>query len=195
MKIASMVKRMGDEKVRIERKTGEVFENVPAVVSSSSIIFDAQDGAVDVGDKIYRPTPTGTTIYLVEDPGYYPKIGGMSEHFQAKVRRADSPSTTSSPAFSSVTMGDNARININSTDNSTNTINKDSVFNQFRDKIGAEVSDEAVKKQALALVDEMEAAESEEVVTTAMGKFMTLGAQFATIAGPFIPLIMKLFTG
>lgn len=195
MNIANMAKRMGGEKVLIERTTGECFKDVPAVISNSMIIFDAKDGAVDIGDKIHRTTPTGMIIYVVEDPGYYPKIGGISAHFQTKVRRADSPTKDTSPAFGNLTMGANSRININTTDNSTNIINKETVFNELRDKMMAELSDKAVKEQALALVDEMEAAKSEEDVTGAIGKLMNLGTQVVTIVGPFLTEIMRLFTG
>ncbi|BCS87123.1 hypothetical protein PSDVSF_03650 [Pseudodesulfovibrio sediminis] len=186
---------LANDKVVVVRQNGDRYENVAASVQRGKIFFEADQAVIDVGDQIHQTTPAGVTVFIVEDPCYYNALGGIPAHYQSRVRRQDAPATTSPMGFGNVTMGDNSRVNINTTDNSTNIINKDSVFNELREKMIAELTDEDVKSQALALVDELESADSEEGTTGAISKLMNLGAQVVTIASPFLPAIMKLVTG
>ncbi len=195
MNIKRMVADLGGEKVLIVRKNGDRYEDVSAVVSEDRAFFDAGDGVVDLGDEIHRETPTGVVVYIVEDPGYFAKSSMSSAHFQSKTRRSNKPVPSQPTMIENVHLHDNARINVNSTDNSTNTVQKDNVYNDLREKLSDEITDVAVKKQALAIVNELEAAKNETEFSESTGKMMNLGVQVATIFGPFVPLLAPLIGG
>lgn len=92
------------------------------------IITFAHDLPLQQNDHLIRALPSGLAEdYVVVDPGYHAGTSGIPSHFQAKVRRSDAPVAPTQSVIQNITNhfhGDNARANINSIDNSTNTSTK-----------------------------------------------------------------------
>ncbi|NTA19299.1 hypothetical protein G6M11_25235 [Agrobacterium tumefaciens] len=116
---------MMNDTVTLVKKDGTVVkEGIKAQVSKGSVItFDASL-PIEPGDHFVRIQQSGLAEdYIVVDPGYMSGIGGRAgipNHFQSKVRRSDAPIAPPSKIINNI-HGPNARVNINSTDNSTNT--------------------------------------------------------------------------
>jgi hypothetical protein len=89
--------------------------------------------------------------------------------------------------------GHNARININSTDHSTNlTIgaSSDEVFRQIRQELARLVSDDATRAALINCLEELEQAPSCTSAWENYNKFIALAANHATVLSPFLPPLM-----
>lgn len=109
--------------VTLVKKDGTVQkEGVKAQVSSGLIITSDATLPIEPGDHFIRVQPSGLAEdYIVIDPGSMSAGRGLiPPHFQSKVRRSDAPVAPPSTIINNIN-GPNGRVNINSTDNSTNT--------------------------------------------------------------------------
>lgn len=117
---------MLNDRVTLVKADGTVFkENIKAQVSSGMVITFDNDLPLQPNDHFVRVLPSGLADdYIVIDPGYLTGLRGSKGHFQAKVRRSDAPAASAQSVIQNITNnfhGANSRVNINSTDNSTNT--------------------------------------------------------------------------
>jgi hypothetical protein len=111
-----------NEKLTIERQDGSRHEGVDALVTAKMILVPDITIPIAPGDVVLRQLPSGLVDRLVvTDPGFHAKVHGMSAHYQVKYRR-DGQAPAGSPGYNVHVSGPNARVNINSTDNSTNSV-------------------------------------------------------------------------
>lgn len=82
--------------------------------------------------------------------------------------------------------GPNSRANINSTDNSANTVVGGDLFGDLRARIQSEVKDEGECDAILATVDAMEQQKGTEGFVAAYGRFMQAAANHVQIVQPFL---------
>ena len=82
--------------------------------------------------------------------------------------------------------GDNARINQNSTDNSTNTVVHGNLFGDLKTRILAGVADPTEQAKLVAAVEEMEIEQGKPGYAAAYGKFVALAANHIQIVQPFL---------
>jgi len=119
-----MMNDFNKDRVTLVKKTGEVEkENVPALVVRDMIFTADETLRVEVGDHILRKLPNGLVEdYEVKEPTFFDLDAGTSSHFQIKVVRTGSPAEQMTVVQDIINNfhGSNARVNINSTDNSTN---------------------------------------------------------------------------
>lgn len=110
-----------NEKVTVERADGVRYENVNALVTRKMILIPDSKIPIAVNDAILRRLPSGLIERMVvTDPGFYSTIHDISAHYQVKYKlEGQKPANT--PGYQIHLSGANARVNINSTDNSTNT--------------------------------------------------------------------------
>jgi hypothetical protein len=81
---------------------------------------------IEPDDAILRELPSGIVERLVvTEPGFYATIHGIPAHYQVKYRR-EGQKPAGSPGYHIHVSGDNSRVNINSIDNSANTISNQS---------------------------------------------------------------------
>jgi hypothetical protein len=89
--------------------------------------MDAGKLLIESGDLIQRRMSNGAEeTYRVIDPGFYEAFGGIPANYQIEVQKLGIPEAKH--AVQSITYnitGNNARINQNSVDNSTNVVNLD----------------------------------------------------------------------
>ena len=111
------------EKVTLVKKDGTTSRSdIPAVVSPRQIITFTTDLPIEVGDHFLRQLPNGLVEdYVVDDPGYHNGIGPIPPNYQVKVHRSDAPTAPPQTIIANF-HGANSRMNVNSTDNSSNTI-------------------------------------------------------------------------
>lgn len=113
-------------RVTLVKEDGTVFkENIPANVSGNCIItFDATL-PLETGDHFLRQLPSGLVEdFVVTDPAFHGALGRIPASFQAQVRRSDQPAAQAQTIINNITnhvSGTNARVSVNSIDNSTNT--------------------------------------------------------------------------
>jgi hypothetical protein len=90
--------------------------------------------------------------------------------------------------------GDYARVNMNSTDLSVNTItvNSENVFNGLRDAIETKIENSEEKKELLQQIEEMESSQGTEHFKTKYTNFVASAANHISIIAPFIPMLTTL---
>lgn len=181
--------------VAIIKQGGQRFDNVRASVQRGKVIIDRADIPVEEGDLIERTLPNGVVErFVVEDRGYM--SGGMSfgAHYQMKVRR-DSTQSDARPVGVTVynVTGANARININSTDSSSNVINiaADELFAKIRETIHAASMPADRRDEALVAVAEMERTRGTSEYLTWYSKFVSALADHIALLGPFLPALTQ----
>lgn len=111
------------EKVTLVKKDGTIAaSDIPAVVNSGLIITSVTKFPIEVEDHFLRQLPNGLSEdYIVDDPGYHNGIGPIPPTYQVKVHRSDAPVASPQTIINNL-YGANPGVNINSTDNSSNTV-------------------------------------------------------------------------
>jgi hypothetical protein len=92
--------------------------------------------------------------------------------------------------------GDNSRLNVNSTDNSTNVISQrnQSLFVEMR-QTARQIGDEGVRDEIIGSIDELEKTQGQGGWTHAYERFVQLAAAHMTLFAPFLPALMHIATG
>lgn len=148
--------------VSLIKKNGEQIDKIKASVQPEWIFIFRSDILIESGDLIQRVMSNGgNETYRVIDPGFQEKIMKMPAHYQIKHEKLGLPEAEKT--IQSITYnisGSNARVNNNSIDSSTNTVNFNSEFSEqissLRKEITEFVQSAAEKKEALEVVDEIE---------------------------------------
>jgi hypothetical protein len=93
-----------------------------------------------------------------------------------------------------VLSGQQARLNINSIDNSVNSISisEEDVFPKLRSELNAKVPDSARRQEIIAVVNELEAARGSSSYAEKFTGFLSVAADVMTIIGPFVPVLAAL---
>ncbi|HJV88286.1 MAG TPA: hypothetical protein VJ698_22645 [Noviherbaspirillum sp.] len=141
------------------KKTG-----LKASVQRSKVFMDANDILVEPQDLIIRRMSNGAEeTYRVIDPGFHEAFHGIKAHYQMEVHKLGLPEARS--AVQSITYnitGNNARINQNSIDNSTNTIQIDARAIQYVEALRKEIDQSSLsspeKAEAHEIIDEVDSA-------------------------------------
>ncbi|WP_299075440.1 hypothetical protein [uncultured Ruegeria sp.] len=131
-----MLKDFNKDRVTLVKSDGKVVkEDIPALVTGDMVFTSDQSLPLEVGDHLLRKLPNGLVEdYEITNPKFF-NVGSDS-HFHIDVRKAGSPKEVSTvvQGITAHFTGSNARLNINSTDNSTN-ISADFSQEQLRDFI------------------------------------------------------------
>jgi hypothetical protein len=85
--------------------------------------------------------------------------------------------------------GPNARVNIGSTDNSTNIVQSGDVFAEMRQAIQAGVADSVRKAEIMAAIDEAEKARGSGSFLQAYQKVVGTAADHLSLLTPFLPAL------
>jgi hypothetical protein len=104
---------------------------------------------IEPGDLIQRRMSNGAEeTYRVVDPGFYEALSGIPAGYQLEVQKLGIPEAKQ--AVQSITYnitGNNARINQNSVDNSTNVVNIDARAIQYIAALRSEVERLQISKE------------------------------------------------
>src|ERR1700674_1892978 len=91
--------------------------------------------------------------------------------------------------------GDNARLNVNSTDNSTNiaSVTNDQLFVQMQEKARS-ITDETERNEIVARLDELQKARGSGGFLQAYQNFMVSAANHMTVFAPFLPILAQMLS-
>lgn len=118
------------DKINLIKKDGSSTDQITATVAGSDlIVIQGSDHIVEPGDLVTRRLSNGgEETYQVIDPKYYESTPGQSgPHYQLKVKKLGLPDANRAVqhVIQNITYnvsGNNARVNVGSVDNSTNTV-------------------------------------------------------------------------
>jgi hypothetical protein len=91
--------------------------------------------------------------------------------------------------------GANARVNIRSTDQSTNIALAGNLFASIREAIATEILDAQEQTRVNALLDRVEAARDKTSFISAYQMLIGTTADHMTVLGPFLPALTQLLQG
>jgi hypothetical protein len=187
---------MMNDRVNLVRADGSRVETIPAVVTSKSIVIDDGKLVVNEGDRIERPLPNGVVeSYLVLDTGYQNAFHGIPAHYQLRVRKESSlvPDVRSSTVYN--LHGANARVNVNSTDQSVNIASGDlAVFRTAAEAVENSDVPTAEKTRLLAELKQLSAEVGKPSYLQRYQRFIAAAADHMTLLAPFIPALTHLLS-
>jgi hypothetical protein len=153
------------DKVTIVKRNGDRHENIAASVQTEKIFIQRADILIESGDHISRNMSNGgQETFTVIDPGFHEEFHGIPAGYQMRVKKLGLPDATARSQQITTNnnyydmSGENPRVNNNSVDNSTNTVNKSNALGkiaELRQAIELSVSIDK-RKSALEVVDAIE---------------------------------------
>ena len=154
---------LAQDTVSLIKQDGTVVDGIKASVQDDMIFIQGNAPVIEPGDRIQRKMSNGAEeTFEVIDPGFHEKILGVGAHYQMRVRKLGiREAHTASQNISTYNiMGNNARINQNSIDQSINMVELPpdvaEKLNALRKEIGRVVEDGPKRDAALDVVDAIE---------------------------------------
>ena len=194
-----------NDRVTLVKKDGKRFEDLSASVQTGLILTYNQEIPIEDGDQFERQLPSGIVdVYTVVDSGFHGLTGSAGRHsipahYQSKVRKntAASPPQHRPEAGPQVVynlIGSNARVNIQSSDSSTNVVNVESgiLFDTLREAILKSSLDSTVVQQLINNVDSMQSAVGTKTFGERYKEFIAVAADHMTLIAPFLPALTQL---
>lgn len=195
MNLKNLLNSAAGDAVALVKQNGTRTEGVKAVVKSNEItIFDTSLD-VEEGDSIERRLPSGRVdLYTVLDTGFNPGLSPVPPFYSMKVRKESAirDDRGSSPVVYNL-AGPNARVNVNSTDSSTNITNVNSaeLFVKMRDA-AAEVQDGERRQLLVERIEAMERSQASGAFAKRYSEFISLAADHMSLFAPFMPALGQL---
>ena len=194
-----MRNRLYRDRITITGQDGTKRGEIPAVVDKNRIITADASMLVEVGDTIERELPHGTKETLVAKEVQFHRgtgRGGIPDFYEITTERPDTQTRASGQPDVSVYVSDspNARVNLNSVDNSSNIINIQAreTFQKTRHLIETSVEDFEQRDLLLQSVDDMEAAHQSVDFVARYKQFMGLAADHMSVLAPIVPMLASL---
>jgi hypothetical protein len=117
-----MLATMCNEDAVIHHHRNNTVSRAKALFQSKLIFIADERVPIEISDVIERTLPSGLMErYVVTDPGFYARMHGIPGHYQIKYRR-EGVEGSASGRHTIHLNGPNARVNIRSTDNSSNHV-------------------------------------------------------------------------
>lgn len=181
------------DKISLIKPDGTRISEISAFVQTETVFIPDGNLPIEEGDTIERVLPSGLIEeYLVLDRRYM-SMGPY--RFQTKVRKKSSlvPQKQGHPT-TIYQIGDNAKVNINSEDNSTNTINKNdlSQFKEIEKALINQIPDDGERKKCIKTLNELQESVGKTTYIEKYQQFIATVANHMTIIGPFIPYLTQL---
>jgi hypothetical protein len=166
-----------------------------AVLPERIIVFDTSI-PIGVGDEVRRKLPSGQDeAFEVTDPTFFEKLHGTKAHYQLKYRRKGVFPHGAGGNYTVHVTGSNSRVNIASTDRSTNVVVEGDVFGNLTAVLRQEVREGAELDRLLAAVEEMRTKQKSPGFAAAYQKFVSIAADQIAIIAPFLPALANLISG
>jgi hypothetical protein len=153
------------------------------------IVIAGKDTVILPGDEIRRVLPNRTDeTFEVLDPVFY-DTGIMGAHFQIKVWRKGTFQHGQGGNYSINISGSNPRVNIGSTDNSSNIAIQGDLFGNIEAALRSTVTDQGQLDQILSSLTELRGQRGQLGYIAAYQKFMAIVADHIGIVAPFLPAL------
>ena len=198
--VMSIFRSLKNDRVTLVKKDGQRFENLPASVQSGLIFTDNPKIPIEEGDQFERELPSGIVeVFTVVDSGFQQGLRTIPSHYQSKVRKntAVSPPSPRPTAERHVVynlIGTNARVNIQSSDSSTNVVSVESavLFDNLREAIGKSSLDSKGARELAEHVNAMQSAAGTKMFGEHYKEFIAVAADHMTLIAPFLPALTQL---
>jgi RNA 3'-terminal phosphate cyclase len=183
-------------KFDIVTSDGVLRGTTEAIATGKEIIVPDQNVIIQPGDEMRRTLPNGTDeTFDVIDPVFMQETFDIPGHFQVKVRKKGMfPHGTGGNYTISVT-GPNSRVNIGSTDQSTNINIDQSVISKVRQALTAQVEESEQRAALLSALADMEQAGDKSALSAAYQRFISSAANHMSVIAPFLPALGQMFGG
>jgi hypothetical protein len=188
-----------NEVVTLVKRDGRRIEKLQAAVTSAGIMTDNPSIPIEEGDTFERRLPSGVIeLYEVIDAGFKPTFHTIPAHYQSKVRKRTTPdgARRATPPHQVIynISGDQARININSVDASTNVKNVDmkQLFTEMRAAVQRGIAPGAECNELRERMDNLESSANTPSFAQRYAEFMQLAANHVQVLGPFFPALSQL---
>ncbi|WP_413992449.1 hypothetical protein ACMDCR_10350 [Labrys okinawensis] len=184
------------DRITIIKKDGTLLqENVRASVQARMIFVSDVTLPIELGDHILRQLPSKLSEdYIVTSAHCYPSP--PLAHWEIKYRRSGAPLAPMQTIINNIS-GDNARVNINSTDNSVNQYGDrhDKLFTQLIDVVRTSIEKQEEQARLTALIEAMKAADTKDAQFSSYQHFVAGVANHMTVVAPFLPALTNLLLG
>jgi hypothetical protein len=182
-------------KLDIVASDGSLRSSTEGIVNSKSILIEDPSLIIEIGDEIRRTLPNGQEeTFVVEDPVFFEKFHSIGAHYQVKVRKRGTFPRHTGGNYNVHVTGSNSRVNIGSTDRSTNVVVDGDVFGNLTAVLRKEVREGAELDRLLAAVEEMRAKQKSPGFAAAYQKFVSTCADHIGIVAPFLPALTNLIS-
>lgn len=194
-----MIEEMFRDRVTYVKADGTLTKkNIPAAVTTNgaSILITDVQLPITRGDHFLRELPNRLVEdYIVENPVYNQGLGDIPATYKIAVRRSDFPPATPQSVITHIT-GHNARVNINSTDQSSNSVveNAPEVFSLLVTALATGIADAAERGRAVEAVKAMQDSYGTTTFKQRYVDFIAGCANHMTIISPFLPALTELLT-
>jgi hypothetical protein len=198
MDISKILKNLSKDNIPVTlvKKDGSRIEGLTAVVQPHEITVYDNSLNVEEGDKIERRLPTGRVeTYVILDTGYNPGVGPVSGFYQMRVRKESAiREEPVSPSVIYNVTGANSRVNINSSDSSTNiaNVNLAELFQRMRDAV-ATLPENEQREVLVERIDALEESQGSGDFAEKYRDFVSLAADHMSLFAPFMPALGQLF--
>jgi hypothetical protein len=190
-----MLRNFMKDTVALIKPSGERIDGIRAAVTPGKVFIDNGGLPLEEGDTLERALPNGLVErYRVLDRGYFAAFHGQAAHYQAKVEKESAPRPRSTGSIVYNVSGPNARINVHSSDNSTNVVNvaPAQLFKQLVAAIEAGVQADTERKALITRVSALEEGSRSGSFLSAYQQFIAAAANHMTIVAPFLPALAQL---
>lgn len=195
MSLKDLLSKTANDTVTLVKQAGARTEGVRAVVESDQITTYDTSLDVEEGDKIERLLPTGRAeSYLVLDTGYQPGYGPVPPFYQMKVRKVSAISESQRGASVVYNVsGPNARVNVNSTDSSTNITNvsPDELFSEMQNVVEG-IQDSERRELLVKRIKALEQSQGSGDFAQRYKEFVSVAADHFSLFAPFMPALEQL---
>ncbi|WP_139463364.1 hypothetical protein [Aeromonas veronii] len=186
--------------IQVLKSDGTTSQEMKASVQSKGIYLMRSDFLVEPHDLIQRVMSNGgIETFIVIDPGFHEEIGGaIPAHYQMKVQKLGLPEAEKAVQYITYNMsGANARVNNNSTDNSTNVLNVNNDLQEALSALKSEVErlniSDSEREEAYEVVEAINAQCQNEkpskIVLNTLIKSLPTAASIASIGSLIVSLL------
>ena len=192
----SPFKSMPHSDFEVVSPQGEVRAKGRGIFSAEQVTVFDEKLLVFSNDEIRRTIPSGAEeVFTVVDPRFYGKMAGIPAHFQIKVRRKGTFPRHEGGYYNISVSGENARVNLGSTDNSSNVVTNSGVFADLIGAIEGSIQDGSEKTALIEGVRAMESAKGTPDFAAAYSTFVGVAANHITVLAPFLPALSGYLAG
>lgn len=181
-----------NETVTVIHTDGTRHENVRALVQKNKIFIADATLPLSVGDLIERNLPSGQLdIFRSTNVHLWTGMGSFSSYFEINYEREGAGRHHPRPATVNVNVTDSPQthINLNSTDQSTSTIDAQGgdIFAQMRELIEERLSHSDDFDLLIERVEDMESNQGSSNFLESYKGFIAVAANHMAILGPVLP--------
>jgi hypothetical protein len=186
---------MSGDSINVISPEGVRQDNVRCQFDYPKILVPGTQLDATEGFRVERPLPNGRIEhYVVEDVHYSPpQFGAIPAFYELSVRKASAPAHPPGQSIVYNVSGQNARVNVNSSDASVNIaqIELQGLFQRMR-VTAQELPTPEARNEVVSAIDDMESQAGREGFGGAYQKFIASLADHLTVFGPFLPALAQL---